>query len=65
VIEENAHVTIIEKRKTKPLENSISISHLGLYYLPVWCVSNARGKVWINAANGDIIKKEMRKNLTF
>ncbi len=49
-------VTIIEKRKIRPLESSIKTNYMGLYYLPVWVVEGRDGKVRINAASGEIIR---------
>ncbi len=65
VVVENENVTIIEKRKTKPLENSVKISYLGLYYLPVWDVFGINGHIIFNAANGAKIKEEIKNDFTF
>ncbi len=53
------NVTIIEKRKTKPLESSIKVNHLGLHYLPVWDVTGRGGSVYINASTGDASKEDI------
>ncbi len=49
-------VTIIEKRKIRPLESSIKTNYMGIYYLPVWVVEGRDGKVRINAASGEIMR---------
>ena len=53
------NVTIIEKRKTKPLERSIKVNFLGLYYLPVWEVVGRPGKLLINASTGEASKEDI------
>jgi len=58
---EDENITIIEKRKTKPLENSIKINYLGLHYLPVWVCEGREGMVFINATTGEIMEKDMHQ----
>ncbi len=56
---EDSAITVIEKRKTHPLENSININHIGLHYLPVWVCEGREGKVYLNAVTKEIIKKDL------
>jgi hypothetical protein len=62
---DDENVTIIEKRRIKPLENSIKISYLGLYYLPVWEVTGINGRILYNAASGEKIKESYKDPFTF
>ncbi len=57
-IEDDA-ITVIEKRKTRPLENSININPIGLHYLPVWVCEGREGKVYMNAVTKEIIKRDL------
>ena len=56
---EEENITIIEKRKVEPREESIKIKFIGLYYLPVWSVEGRNGIIKINAATGEIIKERI------
>ena len=56
---EDENVTIIEKRKTRPLENSIKINYMGLYYLPVWIIGGRKGNIILNASTGKIMKENI------
>ena len=59
---EDENITIIEKRKTRPKENSIKYNFIGLYYFPVWVVTGREGVVRVNAVSGEIINP--KTNLT-
>ena len=56
---EEENITIIEKRKIQPKEESINKNFMGLYYLPVWVIEGRNGLVMINAATGKIIKENV------
>ncbi|MGC8663423.1 MAG: hypothetical protein ACP5SF_02615 [Thermoplasmata archaeon] len=54
---EKETVTIIERRNSRPKENTLSINSLGVYYWPYWIVSGPRGKIKIDAVEGDIVEE--------
>ncbi len=56
---EEENITIIEKRKIEPKEESIKTKFMGLYYLPVWIIEGRNGIIMINAATGDIMKENI------
>ncbi len=60
---DDSTVTIIEKRKMRPLESSIKTNYMGLYYLPVWEATGKEGKVRINAATGEIISLKRKATI--
>lgn len=57
-VRDEAHVTVVEKRRISPREDRISISPLGIFYLPVWCVEGVHGVMIVNAGTGKIISED-------
>ncbi len=55
---EDENITIIDKRKITPLQDSIKTKFVGLHYLPVWIVRGRGRTVAINANSGEIKKVE-------
>jgi hypothetical protein len=49
---EKENVTIIERRKRKVREGSLSLKFIGNYYWPYWEVSGSKGKVKVDAVEG-------------
>ena len=54
---EKETVTIIERRNSRPKENTLSINLIGIYYWPFWVVSGSRGRVKIDAVDGNFVEE--------
>jgi hypothetical protein len=57
-VHDHEHVTVKEKKRVAPREQSIALHELGIYYLPVWCVEGVHGVMIINAGTGKIISED-------
>ncbi len=57
-IQEEGHVTVTEKKKVTPREDSISLEDRGIFYTPIWCVEGVHGVMIINASTGKIISED-------
>ncbi|MBD6955567.1 MAG: hypothetical protein ACPLVI_00370 [Thermoplasmata archaeon] len=53
---EKENVTIIERRRRKVKEDSLSLKFIGIYYWPYWEVSGSRGKAIVDAVEGNIVQ---------
>ncbi len=56
---EKETVTIIERRNSRPKENTLIVNSLGIYYWPYWIVSGTRGKVRIDAVEGNFVEEHI------
>lgn len=52
---EKENVTIIERKRRKVKEDSLSLKFIGLYYWPYWVVSGQKGKITVDAVEGNLI----------
>lgn len=52
-------VVIVAKKKIKPKQENIKIEPRGMVYLPLWVVKGAKGKVVIDAVNGEVSDKKI------
>jgi hypothetical protein len=57
-IHEAEHATVVERRIESPKEEGISIEHVGLVYLPVWCVEGTLGVIIVNANTAKIVRED-------
>lgn len=58
VVREDSNVTVFEKIKTQPREDSIEVLPKGLVYNPYWRIEGTDGKMTIDAVTGKIITHE-------
>jgi len=54
---EKETVTIIERRNSRPKENTLTVNLIGIYYWPFWVVSGSRGRVKIDAVDGNFVEE--------
>ena len=57
-VHEADHATIVEKRVKSPEEGDVSTKHVGLVYLPVWCVEGTLGAIIVNSNTGKIVRED-------
>lgn len=53
---EKENVTIIERRRRKVKEDSLSLKFIGMYYWPFWEVSGSKGKAVVDAVEGNVVQ---------
>jgi hypothetical protein len=57
-VQEGEHATVVERRVESPQEEGISIEHIGLVYLPVWCVEGTLGAIIVNGNTAKIVRED-------
>lgn len=57
--QEKRSVTVYEKRTIRPAEEAVRLEHMGMLFLPVWCVEGANGAAVLDAVTGQKIKEEL------
>ena len=57
VVEED-HVTMTEKRRIAPREESIELDGRGVVFLPLWCVQGVHGAMVIDASTGKVVSED-------
>jgi hypothetical protein len=64
IVKEENHVTMTEKKTVSPKSDSIELTDMGIFYLPIWCIEGVKGVMILNASTGKIISEDYYRELS-
>ena len=64
IVKEENHVTMTEKKTVSPKADSIELSDMGIFYLPIWCIEGVKGVMILNASTGKIISEDYYREIS-
>jgi hypothetical protein len=64
IVKEENHVTMTEKKTVSPKSDSIELTDMGVFYLPIWCIEGVKGVMILNASTGKIISEDYYRELS-